>query len=126
MAALFLSTNQLTSCLSFLWDTLWFPALRGAAINPSFFSEDYREATDKIFPSLCFLCATLLETNAKRINPNHKCTWHHPTPWPILVESSPLLLSLGHLYGLCEWTFSWKKLKAPSTVHIWIYNGNLQ
>lgn len=118
MAALFLSTNQLKSCLSFLWDTLWFPALRGAPINLLFISEVYREARDKIFLSLCFLFATLLETNAMRTNPNHKCTWHHPTPCPALCESFPVLLSLGHVYGLCEWISSWKKLKAPSTVHV--------
>ena len=88
MAALFLSTNQLKSSLCFLWDTLWLPALRGAPINLSFFSEYYRETRGKIFLSLCFLDSNLLGTNAKRTNPNHKCTWHHPSPWPVLCESS--------------------------------------
>lgn len=109
MAATFLSINQLKSCLSFLWDTLGFPALRGAPINLSFFSEDYREAKDTILLSLCFPCATPLETNVKRTNPNHKHAWHHPTHWPVFCVSSPLLQPLGHFYGLCERNSSWKK-----------------
>lgn len=109
MAVFFLSTHQLKSSLSFLWDILWFPALRGPPINPSLFSEDYREDKDKIFLSLCFLCYPIrgkfiVQIQIKNI-PGITRLRHSS------FVSLPLLLSLGHLCGLVNGFLLGKTLK---------------